>query len=223
MNYNYLDVYNKGEIQKLSKIPVPLLNRLERGERVNLSPSTKKRIKSALNKIHYSELKEDFPDTPPKELYNLARFNPERYHKARYSMEYLNLSPAEAREASGIQDFDKYQFLVKHGVRHDEAVFTVPGTSWDELKTMAEKNLFYAKRIAEGNGVPLNYILKGMAKSKDKTASDWEQYVAMRKRQKWEPIRQDGKGNYIYDENEKRNEEWVERMQDPNWRKDMGV
>lgn len=223
MNFHYLGVYSKREIQKVSKIPVPLLNRLERGEAVRLSPSTKNRIRQALIKINYSELKKKFPDNSPKELYTIARYTPERYLKSIYVLS-KEATPAEVAQASALntEEFAKYQYLREHGVRHDESVF-MSDMPWDELRKTGELNLHYAKIIARGNGVPLKYILKGMAKSPDKTSADWEHYVSLRKRQKWIPIRKDGKGEYIPDNDEKRNMEYEDRMRDVTWRKDMGL
>lgn len=54
----------------------------------------------------------------------------------------------------------------------------------DRVESYAETYLRYAKRIAKGNGVPLEHVLKGMAKS-DRTLDDWDLYVKARKTERW--------------------------------------
>jgi len=223
MNFHFLNSYDKRNIQKISRIPVPLLNRLERGEAVRLSPSTKKRIRQAVSKINMGELKQSFPDLPSPDLQKISRYTPERFFKAVQVLSQDKNIP-EAVEASELkaEEFAKYSFLRSRGIRHDES-FTMLSDSWDSIKELGDKTLHYAKILAKGNGVKLEYILKGMAKSKDKTAHDWEHYVSLRKRQKWIPIRKDGKGNYIHDTDENRNREYNERLRSATWRKDMGL
>lgn len=119
-----------------------------------------------------------------------------RKDKQRFNYQYarkLGLSPDDSRKFRNSQKstIKKFSLLYKAGANYDQAQ-DYKLLPLDEVKENAKKMKNFARIIAKNNKVSIKNVIHGMNRS-IRLDNDWVEYIKLRKKQGWQPIRYDKK------------------------------
>lgn len=105
----------------------------------------------------------------------------------------LGLSSSDSRKFrnSSKSSIKKFSILYKSGANYNQSN-EYKTLSLDEVKENAKKMKNFARTIAKNNNTTLKNVIGGMNRS-IRLDNDWVEYIKLRKRQQWQPIRFDKK------------------------------
>lgn len=182
----FIQKYGTKSVQKQTKIPVPLLNKILNNEPVNISKATKTKLQNAYKRENYNYLRQfDISRKEATKARNLS------YSKQKIFIDNLD-KKYTAREAYYIATNKDLPYIEKYQMLRDSGAPEIYAKKaakmpLDYVINLSEKYLDIAKRIAEGNNKNIHDVLIGIRKNYKKP-QEWETYIKLRDKMKWAPI-----------------------------------
>lgn len=173
------------------------------------------KVYNFVRRENYRALRRSLPSATSRELHSASTLG--KKAKGVYSSVRKILQHDEARRVVAFSPDQRarYMYMRRHGVNIDQAK-EMRIASWTDVKDLSGSVLSVARKLAKGNRIPLSVILRGLRFS-GRMDSDWEEYLAMRRRQGWRPVHRvynKKKQTYEYKMVSKRSktyEEWKRR------------